>query len=237
MSKTLALIGSGMIGGGLAHLAVRAGLEVVVSNSRGPESLSGLLSELGPRARAATPEVAAREGDLVVASIPLKNFEQLPAAALAGKTVLDTMNYYPDRDGRVGALDRGETTSSEMVQRHLSGAHVVKAVNNIDWRRLTTSARPSGASDRSALPIAGDDTAAKREAAELLDLLGYDTVDLGPLSESWRSQPDTPAYVFCYAGAQPAGLTPEEARRWFVEEPGVAVPADRMKELLAAAVR
>lgn len=152
MTKTLGLIGSGMIGGGLARLAVAAGLDVVLSNSRGPRTLAGLVAELGGHARAATPEEAARAGDLVVATVPLKAYDRLPAAALAGKVVIDTMNYYPDRDGRIAELDAGGPTSSALVQRHLADSRVVKAFNSIDFRRLFVSARPSGAPDRSALP-------------------------------------------------------------------------------------
>src|SRR5215207_4956984 len=108
MTKTLGLIGSGMIGSALARLAVAAGLDVVLSNSRGPETLTDLVTELGARARAATPTEAAEAGDLVVATIPLHAHAQLPAAALAGRTVVDTMNYYPQRDGRIAELDSGE---------------------------------------------------------------------------------------------------------------------------------
>ncbi|MFJ9173803.1 NADPH-dependent F420 reductase [Streptomyces sp. NPDC102360] len=237
MPKTLALIGSGRIGGTLARLALDAGLEVVLSNSRGPETLSELVAELGAGARAATPEAAAREGDVVAVSIPLKGYEQLSAAALAGKTVVDAMNYVPDRDGRIDALERGEITSSELLQRHLADSHVVKAVNNIDYLRLRSSARPSGAPDRSALPIAGDDTSAKQEVAQLLDLLGFDTMDFGSLAESWRSHPGTPVWVYPYAQPQPEGLSPQESRRRFLEAPGNPVSVDRLKELLAAAVR
>lgn len=145
MTKILGLIGSGMIGSAVARLAVAAGLDVVLSNSRGPETLADLVAELGEHARADTPEEAARAGDIVVATVPLKAHERLPVAALAGKTVIDTMNYYPDRDGRLAALDSGELASSALVQRQLAGARVVKAFNNIDFHRLATSARPAGA--------------------------------------------------------------------------------------------
>ncbi|MEV6174454.1 NADPH-dependent F420 reductase [Streptomyces sp. NPDC051954] len=235
--KTLGLIGSGMIGSALARLAVTAGLDVVLSNSRGPETLADLVGELGDRARAATPEEAARVSDLVVATVPLKAYGQLPAAALAGRTVIDTMNYYPDRDGSIAALDAGEATSSELVQRQLPDSHVVKAFNNIDFRRLFTSARPSGAPDRSALPVAGDDPAAKAETARLLDTLGYDTVDIGTLAESWRSQPGTPVYVQPYMAQRPEGLSQEETQRWFFRTPGVPVPAARVEELVHSATR
>jgi 8-hydroxy-5-deazaflavin:NADPH oxidoreductase len=237
MSKTLGFIGSGNVGGTLARLAVAAGLDVVLSNSRGPESLADLVAELGEHARAATPPDAA-QADLVVATIPLNAYAQLPAAALAGKIVIDTMNYYPERDSRIAELDAGTVTSSALVQRHLAGSHVVKAFNNIDFHRLFTLARPAGAPDRSALPIAGDDEAAKAQVARLLDTLGYDAVDIGPLADSWRSEPTTPVYVQPYFPAQPgAGLSQEEMYRWFLETPGVPVPASMVKELTDTAVR
>ncbi|MDF3144691.1 MULTISPECIES: NADPH-dependent F420 reductase [unclassified Streptomyces] len=232
MTKILGLIGSGMIGSSVARLAVAAGLDVVLSNSRGPETLADLVAELGEHARAATPEEAAQAGDLVVATVPLKAYDLLPVAALAAKTVIDTMNYYPDRDGRVAALDSGELTSSALVQRHLARSHVVKAFNNIDFRRLATSARPSGAPDRSALPVAGDDPGAKAEVARLLDTLGYDCVDIGTLADSRRSEPGTPVYVQPYMAPRPEGLGQQEAQRWFFETPGVPVSAERVKELI-----
>ncbi|MFI7705489.1 NADPH-dependent F420 reductase [Nonomuraea sp. NPDC049480] len=207
-------------------------------NSRGPEALAGLVGELGEHARAATPAEAAQAGDLVVATIPLGTHDRLPAAALAGKTVIDTMNYYPDRDGRIAELDSGELTSSALVQRHLTGSRVAKAFNNIDFHRLFTSARPAGAADRSALPIAGDDPAAKADVARLLDVLGYDAVDVGTLADSWRSEPGTPVYVQPYfPGQAPEGVSQEEAFRWFLETPGVVAPAGRVKELTDSAVR
>jgi predicted dinucleotide-binding enzyme len=238
VTKTLGIIGAGMIGSTLARLAVDAGLNVVLSNSRDPETLSDLVTELGSRARAATPAEAARAGDLVVATIPLVAYDKLPVAALAGKTVIDTMNYYPDRDGHIAELDSGELTSSALVQRHLADSHVVKACNNIFFRGLLTLARPVGAPDRSALPIAGDDPTAKTDAAELLDTLGYDTVDIGTLADSWRSEPNTPVYVQPYLpGGRPEGADQEEVMSWFLAVEGVPVPAHRVKELIEGAVR
>ncbi|MBG0855702.1 NAD(P)-binding domain-containing protein [Streptomyces spinoverrucosus] len=238
MTKTLGIIGAGMIGSTLARLAVDAGLNVVLSNSRDPETLSDLVSELGSRAGAATPAEAALAGDLVVVTIPLVAYDKLPAAALAGKTVIDTMNYYPERDGQISELDSGELTSSALVQRHLADSHVVKAFNNIFFRSLLTLARPAGAPDRSALPIAGDDPTAKTEAAQLLDTLGYDTVDIGTLADSWRSEPNTPVYVQPYLpGRPPEGAGQEEVMSWFLAVEGVPVPAHQVKELTDGAVR
>ncbi|MDI5961654.1 NADPH-dependent F420 reductase [Streptantibioticus silvisoli] len=224
----LGLIGSGNIGSTVARLAVAAGIDVVLSNSRGPETLAGLVAELGPRASAATAAEAAAAGDWVLVSVPLKNYRQIPVAPLAGKTVLDTNNYYPGRDGAFPELDSGATTSAELLQAHLAGAHVVKVFNNIFFKHLLGLARPSGAPDRSALPIAGDAAAAKRQATELLDALGYDTVDAGPLAEGWRFQPDTPAYGVPYL---------KDPSQPFPEDPGQPGAAQVVRDALAAAER
>jgi predicted dinucleotide-binding enzyme len=145
-------------------------------------------------ARAATAEEAARAGDLVVVTIPLKNLPDVPVAPLAGKIVIDTLNYYPQRDGQIADLDNEKTTTSEMVQRHLPASKVVKAFNHIYAAELTTHGQSAGSANRRALAIAGNDTAAKKTVSELLDQFGFDTVDIGPLSESWRIQRDTPGY-------------------------------------------
>ena len=225
---TLGLIGSGNIGGTLARLAVDSGLDVVLSNSRGPETLGDLVAELGPRARAATPAEAAAAGDWVVVTVPLKAYQQVPREPLAGKTVLDTGNYYPERDGDIPELDKKEITESGLLQGHLDGAHVVKAFNNIFFKHLAVLPRPAGAADRSALAIAGDDADAKAHATELLDLLGFDTVDAGPLDEGWRFQPGTPAYGLPYADKSVAD---------FMAEPPSPASAADIEAALAAAER
>ncbi|HYN33690.1 MAG TPA: NAD(P)-binding domain-containing protein [Ilumatobacteraceae bacterium] len=196
---TWGFIGSGNIGSTVARLAVAAGHDVVMSNSRGPDTLVDLVEELGPTARAATAEEAAAAGDVVVVTIPLKNYHDVPVDDLRGKIVIDTMNYYPDRDGRFADLDDESTTTSELLQAHLPDSNVVKAFNNIYFGHLGALARPSGADDRSALAIAGDDADAKAEVVGLLDEIGYDTVDLGALAEGWRTQRDTAAYGVMYA--------------------------------------
>ena len=213
MTTTVGFIGSGMIGGTVARLSAAAGHQVVLSNSRGPETLADLVTELGPRARAATCEQAAAAGDIVVVAIPFKASESVPAEPLKGKVVMDTGNYYPQRDGQIAVLDDGEVTSSGLLQEHLKDAHVVKVFNNIYFRHLASLARPHGAADRSALPIAGDDEKAKAAVAEFLDSIGYDTVDAGPLAESWRQEPGHPAYGQPYGDfADPAG-TPASAAK------------------------
>jgi len=140
-------IGSGHIGSTVAALAVDAGHNVVLSNSRGPETLAGLVAELGPLARAATSEEAAVAGDIVVIAIPVKAYFGLPAAALAGKIVLDTGNYYPERDGQISELDSGSLTSSELLARQLPGASVVKVFNNIFFKHLQSLCRSGGGAD------------------------------------------------------------------------------------------
>ncbi|HET8732734.1 MAG TPA: NADPH-dependent F420 reductase, partial [Anaeromyxobacteraceae bacterium] len=192
--KTIGLIGAGHIGSQLARLAVANGYQVVLSNSRGPETLAKLVKELGPSARAATPVEAARAGDLVVVTIPLKNIGDVPVEPLAGKIVIDTNNYYPERDGHIRALDDETTTTAELLQAHLPSSKVVKAFNHIYAAELTTHGQPRGSPGRRALAIAGDDAAAKKTVSELIDRFGFDVVDLGPLAEGWRIQRDTPGY-------------------------------------------
>jgi len=192
--KTIGLIGAGRIGSQLARLAVKNGYNVVISNSRGPETLADLVRELGPHARAATPEETGQLGDIVVVTIPLKNLGDVPVAPLAGKVVIDTLNYYPQRDGHIADLDNEKTTTSEMVQAHLPGSRVVKAFNHIYAAELTTHGQLAGSPGRRALAIAGNDAGAKKEVAALIDQFGFDTVDIGPLGESWRIQRDTPGY-------------------------------------------
>src|SRR5437667_3284514 len=190
---TIGLIGAGRIGSQIARLAVANGYKVVISNSRGPETLSGLVAELGPNARAATPAEAAQSGDIVV-TIPLREHRAVPVEPLAGKIVIDTNNYYPQRDGHIPELDNESTTTSELLQAHLPTSKVVKAFNHIYAAALTTDGQPASTKNRRALVIAGDDAGAKATVTRLLDQFGFDTVDAGPLREGWRIQRDTPGY-------------------------------------------
>jgi 8-hydroxy-5-deazaflavin:NADPH oxidoreductase len=220
---TVGIIGSGMIGGTVARLSVAAGHRVVVSNSRGPETLAELAAELGPLATAGTADQAAEAGDLVVVSVPVKAFGEISVKPLAGKPVLDTGNYYPQRDGHLAELDTGALTSSGLLQRDLPDAQVVKVFNNIFFRHLASLARPRGAEDRSALPIAGDSAAAKAAVTAFLDSIGYDAVDAGPIADSWRQEPGTPVY------GTPYGPLSDEA--------GTPAPAARIRADLVAAYR
>jgi 8-hydroxy-5-deazaflavin:NADPH oxidoreductase len=226
---TIGLIGSGHIGSTVARLAVDAGHDVVLSNSRGPETLQDLVEDLGPRARAATTAEAAA-ADLVVLSIPLKNVGQVPAELLGGRIVIDTSNYYPQRDGQIAALDGLSTTTSQLVQSQLPASRVVKAFNNINYLHLGSLQRPSGSPERSVLPIAGDDAEAKAAVSEFLDSIGYDAYDAGSLAESWRFDVGAPAYGRPYNTDTTGAFPPPP-------DSGRQVKADAMQKALAEATR
>jgi predicted dinucleotide-binding enzyme len=191
----IGIIGAGQIGGTLARRLTALGHEVSIANSRGPESLAGLAKETG--ARPVTVPQAARAGEIVIVTIPMKNVPRLPADLFEGVpqdvVVVDTGNYYPQqRDGRIDAIENG-TPESRWVSERL-GRPVVKAFNNIYARHLLERGKPSGAAGRIALPVAGDNRRAKEVVIRLLDQLGFDAVDAGSLDESWRQQPGTPVY-------------------------------------------
>lgn len=192
---TLGIIGAGHIGSQVARVALANGYDVVIANSRGPETLADLVAELGERSSAATAADAAAAGDVVVVTVPLGKVDQLPVEQLAGKIVLDTNNYYFERDGHIEALDRGETTTSELLQAQLPMSRIAKAFNHILAADITTDGSPAGTPDRRALATAGDDAEAVAFVTRFYDEAGFDTVNVGPLSESWRVERDRPAYV------------------------------------------
>ena len=171
------------------------GYDVVFSNSRGPETLQDLVAELGPKARAATAAEAAAAGDFAVVTVPLKNYKDVPVEPLAGKIVIDTNNYYWERDGRIPALDNGEATTSGLLQEHLPQSKVAKGFNHIMAKDITTDGTPAGTENRRALATASNYPEAADLVTRLYDEFGFDTVDVGPLSESWRVERDRPAYV------------------------------------------
>ena len=192
---TIGIIGAGHIGSQVARLATRNGHDVVISNSRGPETLADLVKELGPQARAATPEAAGAAGDIVVVSVPLRAYREVPVAPLAGKVVIDTNNYYWERDGRIPALDKGEATTSGLLQEHLPTSKVAKGFNHIMASDITSDGSPAGTANRRALATASDYPEATELVTRLYDEFGFDTVSIGPLEESWRVERDRPAYV------------------------------------------
>lgn len=193
----IGIIGAGNIGGTLAALLGPLGHEVRLANSRGPDTLREQVADL-PGVAASTIDAAVRESDLVVISIPYGRQLELPASVvdgLAGKVVVDTGNYYPERDGPIDPLDAGGATSSGLFAAAVPGARVVKAFNAIYFERLRDAGRPDAPEpERSAIPIAGDDPEAKRLVAELITEIGFAPVDAGGLAESRRQEPDTPVY-------------------------------------------
>jgi predicted dinucleotide-binding enzyme len=174
---------------------VELGYDVVISNSRGPETLAGLVAELGPKSRAATAAEAAAAGDFAVVTVPLKNYKDIPVEPLAGKIVIDTNNYYWERDGRIPELDNGEATTSGLLQEHLPDSKVAKGFNHIMASQITTDGTPSGTDNRRALATASDYPEAAELVTRLYDEFGFDTVNIGDLEDSWRVERDRPAYV------------------------------------------
>jgi 8-hydroxy-5-deazaflavin:NADPH oxidoreductase len=188
----IGVIGSGNIGGTAAKLFAAAGHRVAVSNSRGPETLRDLVEEIGPNAHAATVEEAAEFGDVVMEAIPFGLYESLPAEKLSGKVFVTASNYYPERDGE---MDLGGMASSELVQRHLPEARVVKAFNTIYYERLRDNGRPDAPlEDREVVFLAGDDEEAKRVVSGLIEDIGFAPVDTGTLAESRNQEPGSPVY-------------------------------------------
>ena len=191
----IGIIGAGHIGGTLTRRFAELGHDVSVANSRGPHTLADLASKSG--AHAVTVKDAVRDKDVVIVTIPEKRIPDLPAglfdAANESTVVVDTGNYYPQRDGRIDAIEAG-TPESRWVSEQL-GRPVVKAFNNIVARHLLENGRPAGDAHRIALPVAGDDPGAKKVVLRLVDELGFDGVDAGSLDESWKQQPGTPVYA------------------------------------------
>jgi len=202
----IGIIGTGKIGGTLAGKLVAAGHDVGIANAHGPRSLDEKARELGLHACPMTVDEAARHGDVVIVSIPLGDYRSVPPEPLRGKIVVDTENYYPQRDGHFAELDEDRTTSTELLRDHLPDARVVKSFNAVRWDTLRDAGKPSGEAGRIAMPLAGDDTEAKRIVAGLIDQIGFDPVDVGDLAHGGRRiQPGTPAYV--------AHVDAEEMRR------------------------
>jgi predicted dinucleotide-binding enzyme len=191
----IGIIGAGHIGGTLARRLVELGHRVTISNSRGPETLAGLVADLGPNATAGTAEEAAEAGEFVIVTVPFKAYQSIPVAPLAGKIVIDTNNYYWERDGHFAEIDAGHATPTGLLQRHLPESKVAKGFNHIAAPTILTDGRPAGTPNRRALATASDFEEASALVTALYDDLGFDSVVIGPLSESWRVDRDRPAYV------------------------------------------
>jgi 8-hydroxy-5-deazaflavin:NADPH oxidoreductase len=192
---TIGIIGSGHVGSNLAKAASAHSYDVVLSNTQGPDSLADLVKDLGPHARAATPDEAAAAGDFAIVAIPITTVGQVPVEPLAGKVVIATINYFPQRDGHIPEIDTGTTTVPGILQAHLPASKVVRAFSMLDAADMSGDGHPKGDPKRRALALAGDDPAAKHLVAGLYDEFGFDTVDLGGLDESWRVDAGQPAFV------------------------------------------
>ena len=192
---TIGIIGSGHVGSNLAQAAIEHGYDVVLSGSGKPETLDGLVGQLGPGARAAMPEEAALAGDFAIVATPIAAIDSIPVQPLAGKVVIATINYFPQRDGHISEIDDGSVTVPGMLQRHLPASKVVRAFSMIDAADMSGDGHPAGDPKRRAIAIAGDDAAARQLVAGLADELGFDVVDLGGLAESWRVDPGQKGFV------------------------------------------
>src|ERR1700683_1343901 len=192
---TIGILGSGHVGSNLAKAAIVHGYDVVLSNSQGPDTLADLIKDLGPKASAATPAEAAAAGDFAIGAIPVATTGQVPVEPLAGKVVIATINYFPQRDGQIPGIDDGTTTVPGLLQPHLPASRVVRAFSMIDAADMSGDGHPAGDPKRRTLALAGDDPAAKQLVARLCEEFGFDTVDLGGLAESWRVDPGQAAFV------------------------------------------
>lgn len=199
------IIGAGAMARALCKHSIDAGHNVMLSNSRGKASVAMLADMLGCLSGDA--QEAVEYGDIVIIAVPLYAYRSLPKKRLSGKIFLDLLNYFPHRDGNIPELQHGEMTTSELLAKELPGARVVKAFNSITVDDLSADARPVGAAERRAIPIAGDDQEAKVITSRFIDQIGFDVVDAGSLADSWRFERFRP--VYCVAmdkGAMEATL-------------------------------
>ena len=198
--RTIGIIGAGEVGSQIARAAIATGYEVVIANSRGPETLAALIADLGPAGRAAWAAEAAAAGDFAVIAVPLKLDNDMPAAELAGKIVLDTNNYMAWRDGTFPMVESGAKTVHELRQEQLPASKIAKAFTHVQAPRLLRQGRPAGDPDRLALAVSSDIPEAVALVTRLYDEFGFDAVDNSPLSESWRSAPNTPMWRYIVEG-------------------------------------
>ncbi|WP_175701759.1 NADPH-dependent F420 reductase [Burkholderia ambifaria] len=205
----IGIIGAGRMAQSVAWLATRAGYQVMLSNSRGPETIQALCKPLG--CEVGRVDEAASYGDIVFAALPLQAYRAVPAEPLEGKIVLNPQNYFP-HFGLLPELESGEMTTAEVLAHHLPKSRVIKAFNAILVEEVVPDARPAGAPDRRALPIAGDDADARSATITLLDRLGYDAVDAGPLAEGWRFERRRPVYCVPLDKAMLAPMLAETTR-------------------------
>ncbi|CCH42428.1 Ketol-acid reductoisomerase [Wickerhamomyces ciferrii] len=240
MSETIGFIGVGQIGGTVARLAVDAGYKVVLSNSRGPESLSGVISSLGENAKADTSANIAKDKNIkiIVLSIPLNAVPTLlPSLGLKNKVILDTSNYYPVREGNLEELDSNKLTTSEYVSKYLDSSNkLVKIFNNIFSFHLRNSATQDE-SNQTILPIAGDDDEAKKLTNDFVQKIGYKTYDVGPSSLSWKFEPNTPFYGGIYLPEAPKDLDHDGLKEFYKKSQANPLTYEKAKEVLDSTER
>jgi 8-hydroxy-5-deazaflavin:NADPH oxidoreductase len=193
--STIGVIGAGHIGRNFSIAAIRAGHDIVISNAQGPNTLGDLVTELGPKARAATAADAAAAGDFALVAIPVTATAGVPVQPLAGKVVLTTNNYFAKRDGPIAEIDSGELTVPAYLQAHLPTSRVARAFNHIDAAQIVSDGTPPGTPDRRALGYAADDPEAKQLAADLYEAFGFDAIDVGGLADAWELDVDQPTFV------------------------------------------
>ncbi|ERK18076.1 MAG: NAD(P)-binding domain-containing protein [Pantoea sp.] len=186
------IIGAGFVGRAIAKLAIQAGHQVMLSNSRDPQTLFSLRPMIG--CEIGTAREAASFGDIVIIAVPLTAIDALPATEIGSKPVLDAVNYYRERDGDIAELSSRATTTSELLARYLPEARITKAFNAIPMTQLESDGQAAATSGRRALPVAGDDAEGKAIAVALYDAFGFDAVDAGPLAEGWRFERGMPSY-------------------------------------------
>ncbi|MDI3331695.1 MAG: NAD(P)-binding domain-containing protein [Micrococcus sp.] len=206
--RTIGILGAGRVGTAVARQAVQAGYEVKVATAKPAEEIAMIVDIITPGAQAVDAAEAAAS-DLVVAAVPMHKFRTLDPAALAGRTVVDTMNYWAPTDGEIAELEADPRSTSEVVQDFLRGSSVVKTLNHIGYKDLEPLARPAGAPERRALALAGDDEAARAAVGTFLDRLGFDPVDAGPLAAGRAFQPDTPIFATTHSAARMTELLSE----------------------------
>ncbi|GAB33303.1 NADPH-dependent F420 reductase [Gordonia otitidis] len=207
----LGIIGAGHIGTAVARVATAAGYTVTLGSRRGPDGLRALADELS--ATPGTPEDAAREGELVLVAVPFSAIADLPRDALAGKILIDATNYVPWRDGTIDALERDRVATSAYVQDLYPDSRVVKAFNHIVWSDIPNDARPAGVADRRGIAIAGDHTESIATVEALVDRLGFEPVNIGPLDQSWRIQIGSPGWITNYSADELVAKI-REAETW-----------------------
>jgi len=222
---TIGIIGAGEVGSQIARAAIANGYSVVIANSRGPETLTDLIAELGPSAHATRAADAAAAGDFVVIAVPLRLVNDMPVDELTGKIVLDTNNYMAWRDGHFPVVDSGAKTVHELRQEQLPSSKVAKAFTHVQAPSLLEQGRPRGAPDRLALAVSSDYPEAVALVTRLYDQFGFDTVDNSPLSESWRSAPNTPMWRHIVHGQTREAL----ARNLAAATPVTASPSPRRR--------